>query len=109
MIHHRHPLGDPYRVMVGQDDHAKAQADVFGEAAQRAENNFRAGRRRKGGEEVVFDEPHIVEAHFVGQDALLDSFLDYGVVIQSRTLHFVSQAEFHSALSRVRLAGGFGG
>jgi hypothetical protein len=35
-------------------------------------------------------EPYGVEAHLVGQDALLDGFLDDGVVVKGGPLHFIS-------------------
>ena len=44
---------------------------------------------------MVLNEPHVVEAHLVGQADLLDGFLDDGVVVQFGTLHFIGQAEFH--------------
>ena len=55
-----------------------------------AENHLRTGRGGKGGEEVMLHEPHGVEAHLVGQDALLDGFLDDSVVVKGGPLHFIS-------------------
>ena len=102
VVHHGDALGDAHRMVVGQDDDAKAQADALGQLAQRAENNFRAWRHAEGGEEVVLDEPDVIEAHLVGQADLLDGFLDDGVVVQLGTLHFVGQAEFHDSLLPLR-------
>ena len=38
----------------------------------------------------MLHEPDGVEAHLVGQDALLDGFLDDGVVVKGGPLHFIS-------------------
>ena len=44
---------------------------------------------------MVLDEPDVIEPHLVRQDALLNGFLDDGVVIQDRSLHFVGEAKLH--------------
>ena len=44
LVHHRHPLGYPYGVVVGQYHDAKTQADILGKPAQRAEDHFRTRR-----------------------------------------------------------------
>ena len=98
MVHHCHPLGYSYRMMVGQDDHSEPQPDALGEPAQRPEHHLRAWRHTESGQEVMLHEPHIVKPHFVRQANLLNGFLNDGVVIQFRALHFVGEAEFHNPL-----------
>ena len=95
MVHHRHPLRHPDGMVVGQNHHAEAQADPLGEPRQGAENHFGAGRFGKGGQKVVFDKPHGVKPHLIGQDALFDGFLNNRVVVQHRPLHFISQRKLH--------------
>ena len=90
VIHHGNALGDANRMVIGQDDYAKTEADVFGEAAEGSEDNLRAWGHAEGGEKVMLYEPHVVETHLVGETDLLDGFFDHGVVVQLRTLHFVS-------------------
>ena len=95
MVHHGDPLGDAHRMVVGQDDNAKPKADALGHLAERAEDHLGTRGHAERGQEVVLDEPHVIEAHLVGQADLLDGFLDDGVIVQLGTLHFVGQAEFH--------------
>src|SRR5262249_9140112 len=59
----------------------------------------RAGRHREAGEEVVLDEPDGVEAHPVGENALLDRLLDDRVIVDHRPLHLVGQAQSHAPVS----------
>ena len=67
--------------MVGQDADAVADADLLGDAAQRAEHGVLGGRAGEAGEEVVFHEPEVVKPHLVGQFALFQCFLVEGVPI----------------------------
>ena len=46
---------------------------------------------------MVLDKPDIIEPHFVRQDALLNGFLNDGVVVQTGPLHFIGEAELHGA------------
>ena len=95
MVHHRHALGNPDRVVVGQDDHPESQADALGQPGQRAEDDL--GTRRPGecSQEVVLYEPHSVETHLIGQYALLDGLFYDGVVVEHGALHLVSQRKLH--------------
>ena len=43
----------------------------------------------------MLHEPHGVEAHLVGQDALLDGLLDDGVVVKGGPLHLVLYSQLH--------------
>ena len=95
MVHHRHALGHPDRVVVGQDDHPESQADALGQPGQRAEDDLGTGRGGERGQEVVLDKPHSIETHLIGQYALLDGFFDDGVVVQHRALHLIGQRKFH--------------
>src|SRR5262249_61949321 len=78
--------------------------DAPGHLAQRAQEDLRARRAREAREEVVLDEPQVVEAHLVGEHALLERLLvelvpvDVGALEGS--LRFVEQAEFHGRFSR---------
>src|SRR5215813_73850 len=83
-------------MMIGQDDHAKPQANVFRESAQGAKDHFRARRHRKTRQEVVFHEPDRIKTHLIGQDALLERFFDHGMVIYDWPLHLIRQAESHA-------------
>ena len=71
LVQQGHPLGYPHRVMVGQDADAVADADLFGDAAQGAENSVLGGGAGKAGQEVVFHKPEVVEPNLVGEFALL--------------------------------------
>ena len=86
-------------MMVGQDRHAKANSDALGSLAQRPEHDLWTWRRRKPGEEVVFHEPEIIEAHPVGQLALLQGLFIERVPIDifalKRSLHLVQDAKLH--------------
>ena len=90
-------------MVVRQDTDAVADADVFGDAAQRAKEGVLAGGAGKAGQEVVFHEPDIVETHLVGQFALGQGFLVKGVPVNSRafvgTLGLEQQTELHRAAS----------
>jgi hypothetical protein len=48
---------------------------------------------------VVLDEPDGVEAHLVGQHALLQRLLDHGVIVDARPLHLVGETQSHGSLS----------
>jgi hypothetical protein len=87
-------------MVVGQDAHAEADPNALGELTQGPEQDFRARGAREPGEEVMLDEPDVVETHLLGQDALLQRLLVQGVPIDGgaleRSLRFVEQAESHS-------------
>ena len=74
LVQYGHALGDAHGVMVGQDAHAVADADLLGEAAEGAKERVLAWRAREAREEVVFDEPEVVEPHLVGEFALRQRF-----------------------------------
>src|SRR5918999_5031319 len=44
---------------------------------------------------MVLDKPDVIKPHFIGQDALLDGFVDDRMVIQRRPLHFIGETQFH--------------
>src|SRR5262249_1931993 len=81
----------------------EADPNAPGHLAECAEQNLRARRAREAREEVVLDEPQVVEAHLVGQHALLERFLvelvPVDVVAFERTLCLVEQAESHRGIS----------
>src|ERR1043166_4121118 len=83
-------------MMIGQDDYAKPQVDVFWESAQGAKGHFWAWRNRKTRQEVVFHEPDCVKAHLIGQDALFERLFDHGMVVDDWPLHLIRQAESHA-------------
>src|SRR6266702_1684643 len=83
-------------MMIGQDDHAKPQVNVFRESAQGAKDHFWAWRHRKTRQEVVFHEPDRVKAHLIGQDALFERLFDHGMIVNDRPLHLIRQAESHA-------------
>src|SRR5712691_5416342 len=83
-------------MMIGQDDHAKPQANVFRESAQGAKDHFRARRHRKTRQEVMFHEPDRVKSHLIGQDALFERLFDHGMVVDDGPLHLIRQAESHA-------------
>jgi hypothetical protein len=45
---------------------------------------------------VVLHEPHGVEAHLVGQHALLEGLFDHRVVVDDRSLHLVGETQSHA-------------
>ena len=104
VVHHCHPFGDPDGVMVGQDHDAESQPNSLGEPRKGAENDLGARGLGERGQKVVFDEPHRVEPHLVGQYALFQCFLDDSVVVQHGTLHLVSQRKLHYKPSSLRLS-----
>src|SRR5882762_7327629 len=71
-------------MMIRQDTDAIAKADLFGDAAQSAKDGVLAGRARKAGEEVVLDEPQVVEAHLVGEFTLRQGFFVQFVPVNLR-------------------------
>ncbi len=101
LVHHGHPLGHPYGVMVGQDHHAEAKADTLGQAAQGPEDHLRAGGHGEARQEVVLHEPNIVPAHLVGQDTLLNGLFNDRMVVEAWALHLVGQSELHVFTSTV--------
>src|SRR5262245_10674472 len=83
-------------MMIGQDDHAKPQVNVFRESAQGAKDYFWAWRHRKTRQEVMFHEPDRIKAHLIGQDALFERLFDYSIVVDDWPLHLIRQAESHA-------------
>src|SRR5215471_7792690 len=83
-------------MMIGQDDHAKSQANVFCESAQSTKDDFWARRHRKTRQEVVFHEPDRIKSHLVGQDVLFERLFDHGMVVDDGPLHLIRQAESHA-------------
>jgi hypothetical protein len=98
VVDHGHALGDPHRMVVGQDHDAEPETDALGQLAQRAEDDFGARRHREAGEEVMLDEPDGVESHPIGEHALLEGFFDHRVIVDHRALHLVRQTQSHSTL-----------
>src|SRR5262245_35449706 len=96
MIDHGHPFGYAHRMMIGQDDHAKPQANVFGESTQGTKDYFRARRHRKTRQEVVFHEPDRIKSHLIGQNALFERLFDRGMVIYDRPLYLIRQTKSHT-------------
>ena len=72
--------------MVGQDTDAVADADLLGDAAEGAKERVVTRRARKAREEVVFDEPEVVEPHLVGEFALRQRFFVECVPVNLRAL-----------------------
>jgi len=89
MIDHRHALGHPHRMVVGEDHHAESEADALGQAAERAEDHLRARGHREAREKMMLHEPDRVEAHLVREHALLECLLDDRVIVDHRPLHLV--------------------
>ena len=107
LVEHGRALGDVDRMVRGQDRDAEADPDPLGELTQRAEQDLGAGRAREPGEEVVLDEPEVVEPDPVREHALLDRLLVERVPVDAgaleRSLRFVEQAESHGRLSSPRM------
>ena len=80
-------------MMVGQDAHAIADADLLGDAAEGTKKGVLARRARETREEVVFDEPEVVEPYLVREFALRQRFFVERVPINlgalKRALAFV--------------------
>src|SRR6266702_349449 len=72
LVHHGDPLGDPHRMMIGQNRHAEANPDTFGNLTQGAKHDFWAWRPGEPGQEVVLYKPKIIETHLIGQGTLLE-------------------------------------
>ena len=98
-------------MMVGQDAHAVADADLFGEAAEGTKERVLARRARETREEVMFDEPEVVEPHLVGEFALRQRFFVERVPVDLRAregaLAFVEETKLHHPAPgrRCRLVG----
>src|SRR5262249_60601192 len=89
--------------VAGRDAHAEADPDPPGHLAQRAQQHLRTRRAREAREEVVLDEPQVVEAEPVGQHALLEGLLVELVPVDigafEGSLRLVEQAESHRRVS----------
>ena len=81
MVELDHTIGYHNGMVVGQDGHAEADANILGALAERAEHHFRTGRTGEPKQEVVLDEPEVVESHLVGEFALVKSLLVQGVPV----------------------------
>ena len=81
LVDHGHPFRHPYGMVVGQDGHSEADANILGALAERAEHHFRTGRTGEPKQEVVLDEPEVVESHLVGKFALVKSLPVQGVPV----------------------------
>ena len=99
MVGHGDLLGDADRMLVRQDDDAEAEADTLGGGCKGPDDYLRRGRSGKGREEVVLDEPDIVEADPVGQDALLDGLFNQRLLVHDPVgrwpLHLVDDPKIH--------------
>ena len=91
MVEHGHSLRHSDRVVVGQDHHAEPKPNLLGSLAQGGVNELGAWRGRKPREEMVLDEPQVVETHLVRQDTLVEGLLQHQVVVQDFALHLVLQ------------------
>ena len=85
--------------MVWEHDDPQPEADALGTLAQRSVHDVRAGRPGEPRQEVVLNEPHIVEAHPVGQDDLLESLFDQQMVVQIGPGHLIVQTHLHTQSS----------
>src|SRR5262245_1990366 len=87
----------------GKNGHAEADPDPPGHLTERAEQDLGTWRTREPCEEVMLDEPEVVESHAVGEHALLERFLVERVPLDARalerSLRFVEQAESHGRSS----------
>ena len=98
LVDHGGPLGHPDRVVVGQYGDTKTDADVLGALREGAEHYLGAGGAGEAVEEVVLDEPEVIEADFVRQLALFQRLLVQHVPINlfvPRTLHLVQKSKLH--------------
>ena len=102
VVHHRHALGHLDRVMVRQYHDAEAQPDTACHAGQRRQYDLGGRGAGERGQEVVLDEPEVVEPDLVGQDALLQRLLDQHLVVdlegRAGPLHLVEQSKLHRGL-----------
>ena len=71
--------------MVGQDGHPEADTYVLSTLAESAEHDFGTGRTGEPHQEVVLHEPEVVEAHLVGQFALVK-----GLAVQEVPVHIIA-------------------
>ena len=89
-------------MVIRQDAHPEAEADARRQLAERAEQDLRARRAREPGEEVVLDEPDVVEPGLLGRHALLDRLLVERVPVDGGArvgpLGLVEQTELHRVL-----------
>src|SRR6266446_227694 len=98
-------------MMIGQDTDTVANADLLGDPAEGAKEGVLAGRAREAGEEMVLNEPEVVEPHLVGEFALRQRFLVQRVPVNGRalerTLTFVEEAKLHhpAPVRRCRIVG----
>ena len=70
-----YPLGDPHRMMIGQNRHAKANSDTLGNLTQGAKHDFWTWRTGEPGQKVVLHKPEIIKTHLIGQGTLLERLL----------------------------------
>ena len=83
-----------------QQAHAVADADAVGVLGQAGQKDLGGRRERVALQEVVLDLPHVVEAHLLGQDALLEGLpvrlLLAGPVLEGLgPADLVDEAELH--------------
>ena len=99
MVGHGDLLGDADRVLVRQDDHAESEPDALGGSREGADDYLGRGGAGEGREEVVLDEPDVVEADLVGQNALLDGLFDQRLLVDDPVgrgpLHLVDDPKVH--------------
>ena len=66
LVNHSGPLGDADGVVVGQDGHAEADADVLGSLGESAEHHLGAGGAGEAVQEVVLHETRDCRSNLVG-------------------------------------------
>ena len=88
---------------------AVGQADLLGPLAGRRQEHHRRGGVGIFLQEVVFDFPDVIDAEFVAEFDLFESFVDhtaFGVCAPwPRALVFVEHAEFHGRSSLMMAVG----
>src|SRR6185369_8120826 len=99
-VERRDPLGDANRVVVPkwQQRASMADADAFRPRGDERQKGLRRGRVRVLVQPVMLDLPDAVKTELVGQDRLLDTFVEQPRLFGGRRipqLHFEEQRELH--------------
>ena len=99
VVGHGDFLSHADRVLVGQHDDTEAESNALGERCEGADDYLGRGRAGERREEVVLDEPDVVEPDAVGQDALLDGLFDKRLLVHNPVgrgpLHLIDDPKIH--------------
>jgi hypothetical protein len=101
------PLGDPDRVVAGEDDHAVAQPDARRPRREGRQEDLGGGAVGDLLVEVMFGRPVVVEADLLGEEGLgervpVDAMIDVlAGRPRLRRLHLRDQSELHGVAGRI--------